>query len=160
MSACGTVEHGNGPCVHRVVRVSGTLVEFVTRCDGVIGFGGTSTVPRSLFDEDGVTFRRGLSLEVARFIPAKRASAPRAPTKRERAPRAPAFEMPEFEPFIPSFVETLGLSAWPCTESEIKRAFTALALRTHPDHGGSPERFMEAKRARDEALAELRECGR
>jgi hypothetical protein len=36
---------------------------------------------------------------------------------------------------------------------EIRRAFRALALRTHPDRGGDEGQFIEAKRALDVALA-------
>lgn len=38
-------------------------------------------------------------------------------------------------------------------EGEIKRAFRAAALRTHPDHGGEETAFIEVKRALDVALA-------
>jgi hypothetical protein len=46
----------------------------------------------------------------------------------------------------------LGLST-PATVPEIKRAFRALALRTHPDRGGDEAAFIDAKRAYDVALA-------
>ena len=36
---------------------------------------------------------------------------------------------------------------------EVKRAFRALAQRTHPDRGGDDAAFIEAKRAHDVALA-------
>lgn len=36
---------------------------------------------------------------------------------------------------------------------EIKKAFRALALRTHPDRGGEEAAFIDAKRALDVALA-------
>jgi hypothetical protein len=39
------------------------------------------------------------------------------------------------------------------SDEEIKRAFRALALRTHPDHGGDEAAFIDAKRALDVALA-------
>jgi DnaJ domain len=38
-------------------------------------------------------------------------------------------------------------------QDEIKRAFRALALRTHPDRGGEEGAFIDAKRALDVALA-------
>lgn len=36
---------------------------------------------------------------------------------------------------------------------EVKRAFRAIALRTHPDRGGDPAAFIDAKRAFDVVLA-------
>ncbi len=39
------------------------------------------------------------------------------------------------------------------TALEIKRAFRAVALRTHPDRGGDDAAFIDAKRAHDVALA-------
>jgi hypothetical protein len=41
---------------------------------------------------------------------------------------------------------TLGLADG-ATEEEVKRAFRAAALRTHPDRGGDEAAFIEAKRA-------------
>jgi hypothetical protein len=38
-------------------------------------------------------------------------------------------------------------------QEEIKRAFRALALHTHPDRGGDEAAFIDAKRALDIALA-------
>lgn len=46
----------------------------------------------------------------------------------------------------------LGL-AQGATAEEIKRAFRAAALRTHPDRGGDEAAFIEARRALDVALA-------
>lgn len=45
----------------------------------------------------------------------------------------------------------LGVAA-DASPTEIRRAFRALALKTHPDHGGDPLAFMDAKRALDAAL--------
>lgn len=50
-------------------------------------------------------------------------------------------------------LETLGLTA-DATAEEVKRAFRAAALRTHPDRGGDEAAFIEAKRA-----AEVLESG-
>lgn len=58
-------------------------------------------------------------------------------------------------PARPWFVEALALPSWPCSAQTVKRAFAALALRTHPDHGGTSAKFIEVKRARDEALRAL-----
>jgi len=46
----------------------------------------------------------------------------------------------------------LGLGA-DATAEELKRAFRAVALRTHPDRGGDDAAFIDAKRALDVALA-------
>ncbi len=46
----------------------------------------------------------------------------------------------------------LGLAPG-ATADEIKRAFRALALRTHPDRGGDDASFIDGKRALDVALA-------
>lgn len=46
----------------------------------------------------------------------------------------------------------LGLAP-AATPEEIKRAFRAIALRTHPDRGGDDASFIDAKRAHDVALA-------
>ncbi|MCC6554680.1 MAG: DnaJ domain-containing protein [Polyangiaceae bacterium] len=46
----------------------------------------------------------------------------------------------------------LGLAPG-ATADEIKRAFRAIALRTHPDRGGEDAAFIAAKRAHDVALA-------
>lgn len=250
MSNCGTVEHGDGPCVHPVVRVRGRSVEFVTHCGGRISFGlpATVTVPESMFTEGAVVFNVAGKNEVAHYRPAhrpteKRAARPRKkraarPRKKRAArpheeqpvrwgevePRTPeeaqiaarhfeavvdfylnqlrepalsqyaprvaamiesirqgtpgrsfkdwfadwsalirAMSDALFGPFpsatslppLPWFVTALGLPAWPCAASDVRRAFAALALRTHPDHGGTAAAFMEAKRARDEALEGL-----
>jgi DnaJ-domain-containing protein 1 len=41
------------------------------------------------------------------------------------------------------------------TADEVKRAFRAAALTTHPDRGGDEAAFIDAKRAHDVALAAL-----
>jgi curved DNA-binding protein CbpA len=46
----------------------------------------------------------------------------------------------------------LGLAPG-ATADEIKRAFRAVALRTHPDRGGEDAAFIDGKRALDVALA-------
>lgn len=46
----------------------------------------------------------------------------------------------------------LGLAAG-ASPADVKRVFRALALRTHPDHGGDSAAFVELKRAYDVALA-------
>jgi hypothetical protein len=43
--------------------------------------------------------------------------------------------------------------------AEVKRAFHARALATHPDHGGNPDDFREAKRAFVEAQRRLKNRG-
>lgn len=245
MSSCGTVEHGDGPCVHPVVRVRGRSVEFVTHCGGRISFGlpATVTVPESMFAEGAVVFNVAGKNEVASYRPAHRPTEKRAARPRKKRAARPREEQPvrwgEVEPRTPEeaqiaarhfeavvdfylnqlrepalsqyaprvaamiesirqgtpgrsfedwfadwsallramgdtlfgtfpsapplrplpsspwFVTALGLPAWPCAPADVRRAFAALALRTHPDHGGTAAAFMEAKRARDEALEGL-----
>jgi hypothetical protein len=46
------------------------------------------------------------------------------------------------------------------TADEIKRAFRAAALRTHPDRGGDEAAFIEARRALEVALAAAKGRGR
>ncbi|APR87848.1 hypothetical protein A7982_13197 [Minicystis rosea] len=46
----------------------------------------------------------------------------------------------------------LGIGA-DATADEVKRAFRAAALLTHPDRGGDDAAFIDAKRALDVALA-------
>ena len=59
-----------------------------------------------------------------------------------QAPRGAAF---------PTCFQHLGL-AWPCTPSDVRRAFRALAKTTHPDQGGTHEGFIALKTAYDETL--------
>ena len=47
--------------------------------------------------------------------------------------------------------EVLGIARG-ATQAEIKRAFRALALVTHPDQGGDPAAFQRVKRAYESAL--------
>jgi hypothetical protein len=46
------------------------------------------------------------------------------------------------------------------TAEEIKRAFRAAALRTHPDRGGDEAAFIEVRRALEVALAAVEGRGR
>jgi hypothetical protein len=48
--------------------------------------------------------------------------------------------------------EILGLR-YDATILDVKRAFKKLALKTHPDHGGSPALFMTVKRAYKDVLS-------
>lgn len=48
----------------------------------------------------------------------------------------------------------LGL-AQPCTVDDIKRAFKKLALKAHPDVGGSKEAFQKINTAKQEALRRI-----
>lgn len=56
---------------------------------------------------------------------------------------------------IPSFggdcLNVLGLSA-PYSVKDVKRAYRRLALKTHPDLGGSNAEFIKLKQAHDSAL--------
>lgn len=69
----------------------------------------------------------------------------------ERASQA--FEvkaLPEPTP-IPAWFEVLGLKKWKPSLEEIRKAFQALVLKHHPDHGGGAEAFIKIKSAYDEA---------
>jgi hypothetical protein len=48
-------------------------------------------------------------------------------------------------------IEELDLQ-WPFTERDLRTAWKKVALRTHPDQGGSEEAFIRAKAAYEEAL--------
>ncbi len=74
--------------------------------------------------------------------PAFRAEAP----PREGPPRPPA------QVHNPSARSVLGVSK-DASEDEIKRAFRARALATHPDRGGDAADFLEVKRAYDSLMA-------
>jgi hypothetical protein len=52
----------------------------------------------------------------------------------------------------PWALAALGLAGSSPSVPDIKRAFRAMALRTHPDRGGEDAQFIEAKRAYDIAL--------
>lgn len=78
------------------------------------------------------------------------------PWPKPRRPRAEG--APEAAPVVPAptgskpwALALLGLSAGAAPD-EIRRAFRAIALRTHPDHGGDTAEFIAAKRAFDVAL--------
>ncbi|HET7543235.1 MAG TPA: J domain-containing protein [Polyangiaceae bacterium] len=63
----------------------------------------------------------------------------------EEAPRARATES------ATSLWQILGVSS-AATLAEIKRAYRARALQTHPDRGGNPEEFRALQRAYESAL--------
>lgn len=78
-----------------------------------------------------------------------------APWPKPRSPRAEAGEAP------PAAVPARGSKPWArallgvaagATPEEIRRAFRAVALRTHPDRGGAAAEFIDARRALDIAL--------
>lgn len=69
------------------------------------------------------------------------------PEPREKQPEARVSPPPERPRGGRSWaLATLGLSEG-ATAAEVKRAFRAAALRTHPDRGGDEAAFIEAKRA-------------
>lgn len=99
----GQVEHGEGAarCVHRVVRLTGSVVEFVTRCDGRAEFGtpATTVALREQFRRKLVRFEASAGESIARFVSAERlarrseSDAQRgARLERERSARADDFE--------------------------------------------------------------------
>ena len=49
---------------------------------------------------------------------------------------------------------TLGVPKY-ATESEVRRAYKALALKAHPDKGGDKDRFDEIQKAYDAILAKV-----
>jgi hypothetical protein len=65
-------------------------------------------------------------------------------------PFAPPPEQPK-----PWWHAELGLSEWPTTREAVGAAFKALALKRHPDAGGSHDAFVRLGKARDEALSYL-----
>jgi hypothetical protein len=48
-------------------------------------------------------------------------------------------------------IQRLNL-AWPCTETDVKRAYRRLAKSAHPDGGGSQEKFLALQEAYVQAL--------
>lgn len=54
----------------------------------------------------------------------------------------------------PGCYEVLGIDQ-SATAAEIRKAFRRLAVKAHPDKGGSSEKFVELKKALEEALAAL-----
>lgn len=70
----------------------------------------------------------------------------------ERAPHDGAPARPRAPDANPSARSILGVRAG-AGDDEIRRAFRALALATHPDRGGDVEAFLRVKRAYDSLLA-------
>lgn len=233
----GQVEHGEGAtkCVHRVVRATTVLIEFVTRCDGSARFGtaATTVAYRRQFRRKLVDIERGGRTEFMRYVTADQVDrASETPAQREqrrargrdrdathfearvvietastwihaderdaftarasaiaaairadgmrkhgRASRALLAEVRQLcalrelrsaqrkqettakrrarKAPAPWFTKALSLPSWPCSSQAVKSAFAAVALRVHPDHGGMSAKFIEVKRARDEALRAL-----
>ncbi len=56
---------------------------------------------------------------------------------------------------LPTFAAVLGLPYWPCTPGELKEYWRVAARMTHPDAGGSTERFTAARSAYEEASGAL-----
>ncbi len=73
--------------------------------------------------------------------------------RKDRAPPKPkAKAKPKAKKVAPHWV-ILGLQPW-ASEGEITSAFRRLAMKFHPDHGGTSEQMMELNRAREAALKE------
>jgi hypothetical protein len=53
---------------------------------------------------------------------------------------------------FPWWFGELNLTEWPPTREAIAAAFRALALKRHPDQGGTHDGFVRLTKARDEAL--------
>lgn len=80
-----------------------------------------------------------------------------APWPKPRAPREEGAPGEGQSPPAPAgskpwALGVLGLAAG-ASAADVKRAFRAMALRMHPDHGGDAAGFVELKRAYDVALA-------
>ncbi len=73
-------------------------------------------------------------------------SAPRRPRETNRDPHW--------------FVKELALPRWPCTQEELARCWRAAARTTHPDAGGTAERFTRAQEAHKLALEALEKGAR
>ena len=84
------------------------------------------------------------------WVRVQRGEAPWPKAKERAADAAPAPAAPKGS--RPWALSVLGLGA-EASAGEIKRAFRAMALRTHPDRGGEDAAFIDAKRALDVALA-------
>ncbi|HEU4411611.1 MAG TPA: J domain-containing protein [Polyangiaceae bacterium] len=80
--------------------------------------------------------------------PAFRAPEPARPAPPGDEPAKPSGPAPN-----PSARAVLGVGK-DASDDEIKRAFRALALATHPDRGGDAEAFVKVKRAYDALLGQ------
>jgi hypothetical protein len=80
----------------------------------------------------------------------------RAPWPAER-PRATTSTLPAAVVSLSAY-EVLGV-AKDATDAQLKRAFHAHALATHPDQGGNAEAFIRVKRAYDSLVARRRKRG-
>ena len=52
---------------------------------------------------------------------------------------------------LPNCLEVLELS-WPCTVKDVKDAYRRIVRSTHPDGGGSHDKFLELQAAYEQAL--------
>lgn len=91
-----------------------------------------------------------------------RMQAGQTPWVEKKQRRAPHEEPAAKKPFTPSVAKPntcpfaiLGLPKT-ATPEEIRKAFRALALQTHPDQGGSAEAFIRVTWAQSEALKRRR----
>jgi len=83
-------------------------------------------------------------------------SRPRRPAYRDNSPppytppprRPPAPPPPTREERLAAAAQTLGIT-WPASREQVKKAFRASALRSHPDTGGTNEGMKAVIEARD-----------
>ncbi len=56
---------------------------------------------------------------------------------------------------LPDWCKVMGFAELPATKDAVESRFRELAVKRHPDQGGSPDEFRMLKEARDAALAWL-----
>jgi hypothetical protein len=73
--------------------------------------------------------------------------------RRARRARGP-FGAGPMPPSVRAECAALGLR-WPCSETEVKKAWKRLAAEAHPDRGGNHDAFISLTKARDTLLAHI-----
>lgn len=115
--------------------------------------GGARTREEAQADAERAAGQRLVEIDArwaGAWVRVLRGDAPWPKAKEKTGEAAPKQETPRGS--RPWALEVLGVGA-EATADEIKRAFRAAALRTHPDRGGDEAAFIDVKRALDVALA-------